>query len=109
MYIARPGVGKEMVNKCMAAGCSNTPSDRVSLLKLPSDGVLRCTLEKELKQTKVLWKATKHSFLCSDHFTEDCFEGGELPRWSGMEEREVVFLVPAARWWPAAGRSRMGW
>ena len=35
--------------------------------------------------------------------------GGGLPWWSGMEGREVVFLVPAARWRPVAGRSRMGW
>ena len=31
----------QMVNRCVAAGCSNTPSDRVSLFKFPSDGVLR--------------------------------------------------------------------
>ena len=38
-----------------------------------------------------------------------CFEGGGLPWRSGMEGREVVFLVPAARWRPVAGRSRTGW
>ena len=73
-YIARPGVGKEMVNRCVAAGCSNTPSDRVSLFKFPSDGVLRRKWEKQVQQTRAQWKATEHSFLCSDHFTEDCFE-----------------------------------
>ena len=52
------------------------------------------------------------SFLCSDHFTEDLFRlggGGGLPWRSGMEGREVVFLVSAARWRAVAGRSRMGW
>ena len=29
LYIAGPRDGKEMVNRCVAAGCSNTPSDRV--------------------------------------------------------------------------------
>ena len=66
--------GKEMVNRCVAAGCSNTPSDRVSLFKFPSDGVLRRKWEKQVQRTRAQWKATEHSFLCSDHFTEDCFE-----------------------------------
>ena len=29
LYIAGPRDGKEMENRCVAAGCSNTPSDRV--------------------------------------------------------------------------------
>ena len=29
IYIAGPRYGKEMVNRCVAAGCSNIPSDRV--------------------------------------------------------------------------------
>ena len=52
------------------------------------------------------------TFLCSDHFTEDLFRGGGgggLSWWPGMHGREVVFLVPAARWRPVAGRSRTGW
>ena len=50
------------------------------------------------------------SFLCSDHFTDDLFRGGGgLPWRSGIEGRAVVFLVPAARWRPVAGRSRTGW
>ena len=66
---------------------------------------------KQVQRTQPQWKATEHSFLCSDHFTEDCFEGGGggLPWWSGMEGREVVFLVPAAKWRPVAGRPRTGW
>ena len=80
LNIARPCIGKEMVDKCVADGCSNIPSDRVSLLKLPSDGILRRTWEKQVQRTLAQWKATKHSFLCSDHFTEDCFEG----KWAAM-------------------------
>ena len=61
LYIAGLRDGKEMVNRCVAAGCSNTPSDRVSLLKLPSDGVLRRIWEKQVQRTLAQWKATKHS------------------------------------------------
>ena len=41
-------IAKEMVNRCVAAGCSNTPSNRVSVLKFPSDGVLRRKREKQV-------------------------------------------------------------
>ena len=63
-----------MVNRCVAAGRSNTPSDRVSLFKFPSNGVLRRKWEKQVQRTRAQWKATEHSYLCSYHFTEDCFE-----------------------------------
>ena len=77
LYIAGPCDGKEMVNRCVAAGCSNTPSDRVSLLKLPSDGVLRRTWEKQVQRTLAQWKATKHSpFFVVTILLRTCFEGG---------------------------------
>ena len=60
----------------VAVGCSNTPSNRKSLLKLTSDGVLRRIWEKQVQRTQAHWKATKHLFLCSDHFTESLFQGG---------------------------------
>ena len=60
-----------MVNRCVAAGCSNTPSDRVSLFK---DRFLRNQWEKQVQRTRAQWKATDHSYLCSEHFTEACFE-----------------------------------
>ena len=46
LYIAGLRDSKEMVNRYVAAGCSKTPSDRVSLLKLPNGGVLRHIWEK---------------------------------------------------------------
>ena len=64
----------QMVNRCVAAGCSNTPSYCVSLFKFPSNGVPRRKWEKQVQRTRDQWKATEHLFLCSDHFTEDCFE-----------------------------------
>ena len=65
---------QRMVNKCMAAGCSNTQCNCVHLFKCPSDAVLRCKWEKQIQWTWTRWKATEHSVLCSDHFTENCFE-----------------------------------
>ena len=38
-----------------------------------------------------------------------CFEGGWAAMAVGDGGREVVFLVPAAKWWPVAGKSRTGW
>ena len=63
-----------MVYKCVAAGCSNSTSDKVTIFKFPSDPVLRGKWEKQVQRTRADWKATKHSHLCSEHFTEDSFE-----------------------------------
>ena len=63
-----------MVYRCVAAGCSNTPSDRVSLYKFPSDPSLREKWIKQVRRTRAQWTAAKYSVLCSDHFTADCFE-----------------------------------
>ena len=97
-------------NGCMAAGCSNTLSNRVSLLKLPSNGVLRRIWEKQEQRILAQWKATKHSpIFVVIILLRTYFKGVGLPWWPGMKGREVVFLEPAARWWPVAGRSRTGW
>ena len=63
-----------MVNRCVAAGCSNTPSDSVSLFRFPKDHIVRNQWEKQVQRTRAKWKATEHSFLCSEHFTDDSFE-----------------------------------
>ena len=69
-----------MVNRCVAAGCSNTPSDRVSLLHLPNDGILRRIWEKQVQRTVAQWKSTKHSpFFVVTILLRTCFEGGGLP------------------------------
>ena len=99
---------KEMVNRCVAARCSNTPSDHVSLLKIPSDGILRHKWEKQLQQTQAQWKATEHCFFVVTILLRTVLRG-RLPWRSGMEESEVVFLVPAATLRPVAGIFRMGW
>ena len=77
-----------MVNRCVAAGCSNTPSDLVSLFKFPNDATLRRKWEKQVQRTRAQWKATDHSYLCSDHFNEDCFEvDSALALQFGMKKR----------------------
>ena len=63
-----------MVNRCVAAGCSNTHSDHVSLHKFPADPELREKWVKQVRKTRAQWTATKHSVLCSEHFTDDCFQ-----------------------------------
>ena len=63
-----------MVNRCVAAGCSNTPSKKVSLFKFPKDAGLRKKWGKQVQRTRAQWKATDHSFVCSEHFTDDSFE-----------------------------------
>lgn len=63
-----------MVNRCVAAGCSNTPSERISLHKFPADLKLREKWVKQVRRTRAQWTPTKHSVLCSEHFSEDSFE-----------------------------------
>ena len=72
--VAVPAVNSSMVYKCVAAGCSNSTSDKVTIFKFPSDPVLRSKWEKQVQRTCADWKATKHSHLCSEHFTDDSFE-----------------------------------
>ena len=77
-----------MVNRCVAAGCSNTPSDRVSLFRFPKDKVLRNKWEKQVQRTRAKWKVTEHSYLCSEHFTEDSFEvDSEIASKFGLKKR----------------------
>ena len=65
----------KMVQYCIAAGCSNTRSDGVSLFKFPSDPVLREKWTREVKRMCDRWSGpTKHSVLCEKHFTAESFE-----------------------------------
>ena len=64
-----------MVKRCVAAGCSNTYAQNVSLFCFPRDPALRKRWTRELQRTRDQWSGpTEHSVLCSDHFKEDCFE-----------------------------------
>ena len=77
-----------MVNRCLADGCSNEPSDKVSLYKFPKDPSLRAQWEKQVQRTRAKWKASKNSFLCSEHFTPDSFEvDSQLGAQFGIKKR----------------------
>ena len=65
----------KMVQYCIAACCSNTRSDGISLFKFPSDPVLREKWTREVKRMRDRWSGpTKHSVLCEKHFTAESFE-----------------------------------
>ncbi|XP_062511813.1 THAP domain-containing protein 10-like [Corticium candelabrum] len=68
-----------MVKRCVAAGCSNSHSDQVSLFSFPQDPVLRKRWTEAVQRTRDKWNwPSRYSVLCSDHFTEDCFETDHL-------------------------------
>ena len=83
-------IGK-MVNRCVAAGCSNTASDHVSLFKFPKDPVLRRQWEKQVQRTRAQWKATEHSHLCSEHFPSDAFHiDSAIAATFGMKKKKTL-------------------
>ena len=58
---------------CIAAGCSNT-KENISLFTFPRDSPLREHWTRQVRRTRADWSGhTATSYLCSDHFTEDCF------------------------------------
>ena len=64
-----------MVKRYIAAGCSNTNSDGLSLFQFPRDPSLRMLWTREVQRTIANWQGpSDYSVLCSDHFTNDCFE-----------------------------------
>ena len=78
-----------MGRRCVAAGCSNTHSDNVSMHKFPQDPELRLKWEKQVQRTREQWSATENSFLCSDHFEADCFEVDSLlAKQMGLKKRK---------------------
>ena len=66
LYKYRPFTqqGVKMVNYCVAAGCSNVPSDTVSLFKFPKSPALKAQWEKQVKGREPTGK----------HFTPESFE-----------------------------------
>ena len=58
----------------MAACCSSTNADGISLFGFPKDAALRALWVKQVQWTRAKWTVTKYSVLCSKHFEEDCFE-----------------------------------
>ena len=55
----------KMLNRCVAAGCSNTARPGIALYKFPKDPVLRKQWERQVQRTRAKWTATESSVLCS--------------------------------------------
>ena len=68
---------EKMGKRCIAiaAGCSNTNADGVSLYTFPKQQKLRTEWKKQVQRTRAGWSGPpKYSVICSCHFTEDSFE-----------------------------------
>ena len=81
-----------MVKRCVAAGCSNTYSDNVSLYKFPKDPVLRQQWVKQVQRTRAQWSGpSEHSVLCSKHFTDSCFQpDSAIAASMGLQKRRML-------------------
>ena len=63
-----------MGKNCIAFGC-HTHQKGFSLFKFPTDEKLRKAWTLQVQRTRDKWHGpTKNSAVCSEHFTEDCFE-----------------------------------
>ena len=63
-----------MVKRCVAAGCSNTYKDGVSLFLFPKDPVIFKKWAQQVQRGRDKWKPSQHSVLCSCHFAPECYE-----------------------------------
>ena len=63
-----------MPRRCVAANCSNEPSEHVSLFRFPKDPNIRREWILQVQRTRADWRGpTDNSVVCSEHFTPDCF------------------------------------
>uniref|UniRef100_A0A3P9IFT0 THAP-type domain-containing protein n=1 Tax=Oryzias latipes TaxID=8090 RepID=A0A3P9IFT0_ORYLA len=76
-----------MPSRCVAAGCSNTSSESVSLYKFPKQETLLKQWTKQVQRTRANWVPTASSTLCSEHFEAD---------YMGMHVRYKKVLKPNA-------------
>ena len=64
-----------MTRDCVVGGCLNMPKDGVSFHNFPNDETVRKKWIKAVDSTRKHWKGpTKHTKVCSDHFSDDCFD-----------------------------------
>ncbi|XP_023821419.1 zinc finger protein 570 isoform X2 [Oryzias latipes] len=86
-----------MPSRCVAAGCSNTSSESVSVYKFPKQETLLKQWTKQVQRTRANWVPTASSTLCSEHFEADCFEEKpQLMKDMGMHVRYKKVLKPNA-------------
>ncbi|XP_054760837.1 THAP domain-containing protein 10-like [Lytechinus pictus] len=89
-----------MPNRCIVAGCSNTPKDDVSLHRFPKDENLRKLWISKVKLTRADWRGPSDwSTICSDHFSAEDFEDTGLYSSFGMKVRSKLIdsAVPTIR------------
>ena len=91
----------------VAAGCSNTNADGVSLFKFPKDEKLRALWIKQVRRFRAEWTCTEYSVLCSEHFSDECFEvESKLAAEFGMKKAEsrccpkYIYQVLGDEWNP---------
>ena len=77
---------QSMVKRCVAAGCSNTYKDGVSLFLFPKDPVIFKKWAQQVQRGRDKWKPSQHSVLCSCHFAPECYEPStEVAKSLGLE------------------------
>jgi hypothetical protein len=85
-----------MVNRCVLFGCSETSSKvlKISIHAFPKDPKFKRLWIKFVKTTRDNWEYPtdengndKDCFLCSLHFTPDCFETNEVAASLGYESK----------------------
>ena len=73
-----------MVGRCVCGGCSNTRGNHgVTLFKFPQNVNVAKKWHAFVRKTRVWEVGVEHAIatkaeICSDHFTEDCFEKSQL-------------------------------
>ena len=73
----------------VTAGCSNTPSDKVSLFKFPKDaGLKKSEKSKFNEKSPVYGRPLITPSFCSEHFTDDSFEINSALTWP--EEKKAL-------------------
>ena len=86
-----------MPARCVAAFCSNTHKDSVSLFKFPKDPELHLKWVKQVRRTRDDWTPSPSSLLCSEHFELDCFDSVLAIKESlGFPVQHKCVLLPGA-------------
>ena len=75
-----------MPKRCVAANCSNTIADGVSLFRFPRDVSRRRQWVLQVQRTRAHWDFpavyNASCVLCSDHFEADCFDSASTVKLS---------------------------
>ena len=95
-----------MPTRCIAAGCSKTTKDGVSLHLFPADPKYRRLWAAKVRLTRAKWSGpTSFSALCSEHFEPLCFESG-IHHSFDMTRRAILKHDAVPTIFPASGKSK---